>query len=40
MTTRKRAYTVELVTGAALIVAPFVLLYLGFAPTTINRILI
>ena len=40
MTTRKRAYTVELVTGAALIVAPFVLPYLGFAPTTINRILI
>ncbi len=39
-TNPSRRYVVELVTAAALIVAPFVLPYLGFAPTTINRILI
>jgi branched-chain amino acid transport system permease protein len=36
----RRPYVVEIVTAAALVVAPFVLPYLGFAPSTINRILI
>jgi branched-chain amino acid transport system ATP-binding protein/branched-chain amino acid transport system permease protein len=37
---RKRPLIVEGVTAAALIAAPFVLPYLGFTPTTINRILV
>jgi branched-chain amino acid transport system permease protein len=37
---RKHPHLVEAVTAAGLIAAPFVLPYLGFAPTTINRILI
>src|SRR5690606_459856 len=38
--TMKRRYLVELITAVALILAPFVLPYLGFSPNTINRILI
>jgi branched-chain amino acid transport system permease protein len=37
---RKRPLVVEAVTAAGLVAAPFVLPYLGFAPTTLNRILI
>jgi branched-chain amino acid transport system permease protein len=37
---RKRPLVVEGLTAAALIAAPFVLPYLGFTPTTINRILV
>lgn len=37
---QKRPYLVELITALALIVVPFVLPYLGFSPSTINRILI
>jgi branched-chain amino acid transport system permease protein len=37
---RQRPFVVETLTLAGLIVAPFVLPYLGFSPTTINRILI
>src|SRR3954468_5206437 len=37
---RKRPIVVEAATAAALIAAPFVLPYLGFTPTTINRILV
>ncbi|ODU09711.1 MAG: branched-chain amino acid ABC transporter permease/ATP-binding protein [Rubrivivax sp. SCN 71-131] len=40
MPTRQRAYIVEVLTLLALIAAPFVLPHLGFAPATINRILI
>src|SRR5690606_13614675 len=36
----KRPYLVELLTALALIAVPFVLPYLGFSPSTINRILI
>ncbi|MBZ9706286.1 branched-chain amino acid ABC transporter ATP-binding protein/permease [Mesorhizobium sp. ESP7-2] len=36
----KRSFLVEVLTVIALIAAPFVLPHLGFAPTTINRILI
>jgi branched-chain amino acid transport system permease protein len=36
----KRPYLVELIAAVALILAPFVLPYLGFSPNTINRILI
>jgi branched-chain amino acid transport system permease protein len=36
----KRPYLIELITAVALILAPFVLPYLGFSPNTINRILI
>ncbi|MDG4898662.1 branched-chain amino acid ABC transporter ATP-binding protein/permease [Mesorhizobium sp. WSM4976] len=36
----KRPYVVELITALALVLAPFVLPYLGFSPSTINRILI
>ncbi|TPN57339.1 MULTISPECIES: branched-chain amino acid ABC transporter ATP-binding protein/permease [unclassified Mesorhizobium] len=36
----KRSFLVELLTAAALILAPFVLPHLGFSPSTINRILI
>ena len=37
---KQRPFLVEALTAAGLIVAPFVLPYLGFAPATINRILI
>jgi branched-chain amino acid transport system permease protein len=37
---RQRPFLVEILTAAGLVVAPFVLPYLGFAPTTINRILV
>ncbi|MGN6470923.1 MAG: branched-chain amino acid ABC transporter ATP-binding protein/permease [Rhizobiaceae bacterium] len=37
---KQRPYLVELLTALALIATPFVLPYLGFTPTTINRILI
>jgi branched-chain amino acid transport system ATP-binding protein/branched-chain amino acid transport system permease protein len=37
---RQRPFLVEALTAAALIAAPFVLPYLGFTPTTINRILV
>ncbi len=37
---KQRAFIVELLTAAGLIAVPFVLPYLGFSPTTINRILI
>jgi branched-chain amino acid transport system permease protein len=37
---RQRPFLVELLTAAGLIAAPFVLPYLGFTPTTINRILV
>ncbi len=40
MPTRQRPFVVEILTLLALIAAPFVLPYLGFSPTTINRILI
>jgi branched-chain amino acid transport system permease protein len=36
----KRPFLVELLTALALIAAPFVLPYLGFTPSTINRILV
>jgi branched-chain amino acid transport system permease protein len=36
----QRPFLVEALTAAALIAAPFVLPYLGFTPTTINRILV
>jgi branched-chain amino acid transport system permease protein len=38
--TRQRPFLVEILTLIALIAAPFVLPHLGFAPATINRILI
>jgi branched-chain amino acid transport system permease protein len=37
---RQRPFLVEALTAAGLIVAPFILPYLGFSPSTINRILI
>jgi branched-chain amino acid transport system permease protein len=37
---RQRPFLIEILTAAALIAAPFVLPYLGFTPTTINRILV
>ena len=37
---KQRRFLVEALTAAALIVAPFILPFLGFAPATINRILI
>jgi branched-chain amino acid transport system permease protein len=37
---RQRPLLVEVLTAAALIAAPFVLPYLGFAPNTVNRILV
>src|SRR5579885_2681391 len=37
---RQRPFLVEALTAAGLIAAPFVLPYLGFTPTTINRILV
>jgi branched-chain amino acid transport system permease protein len=37
---RQRPFIVEVFTAIGLIAAPFILPYLGFAPTTINRILV
>jgi branched-chain amino acid transport system permease protein len=37
---RQRPLLIEILTAAGLIAAPFVLPYLGFTPTTINRILV
>jgi branched-chain amino acid transport system permease protein len=37
---RQRPFLVEILTAAGLFAAPFVLPYLGFTPTTINRILV
>src|ERR1700757_628797 len=37
---RQRPYIVEALTAVGLIAGPFVLPYLGFSPTTINRILV
>src|ERR1051325_5899889 len=37
---RQRPFLVEVLTAVGLIVAPFVLPYLGFTPTTMNRILV
>src|SRR3954466_10524326 len=37
---RHRRFLVETLTAIGLIVAPFVLPYLGFAPNTVNRILV
>jgi branched-chain amino acid transport system permease protein len=36
----RRPYLIEILTAVGLIVAPFVLPYLGFAPNTVNRILV
>ncbi len=38
--TRRRPFVVEALTAAGLIAAPFMLPHLGFAPATINRILV
>src|SRR5262245_10247999 len=37
---RQRPFFIEALTAAGLIIAPFVLPYLGFTPTTVNRILV
>ena len=37
---RQRPFLIEALTAAGLIAAPFVLPYLGFAPNTVNRILV
>lgn len=37
---RQRRYIIELLTAAGLIAAPFILPHLGFAPNTVNRILV
>src|SRR3954452_16082307 len=37
---RQRPFLVEILTAASLLAAPFVLPYLGFTPTTMNRILV
>src|SRR5262245_19749540 len=37
---RQRPFVVEILAAAGLIAAPFILPYLGFTPTTINRILV
>src|SRR3954452_4210738 len=37
---RQRPFLVEILTAAGLLAAPFVLPYLGFTPTTMNRILV
>ena len=37
---RQRPFLIEILTAVGLIAAPFVLPYLGFTPTTINRILV
>jgi len=36
----RRPYLIEILTAVGLIVAPFILPYLGFAPNTVNRILV
>ena len=36
----QRRYLIELLTAVGLIVAPFILPHLGFAPNTVNRILV
>ena len=37
---KQRRYLIEIFTAVGLIVAPFILPYLGFAPNTVNRILV
>src|SRR4051794_41946697 len=37
---KQRPYLIETLTAIGLIAAPFVLPYLGFAPNTVNRILV
>jgi branched-chain amino acid transport system permease protein len=37
---RQRPYLIEVLTAVGLIAAPFILPYLGFSPTTINRVLV
>src|SRR6201998_4008880 len=37
---KQRRYLIELLTAAGLVVAPFILPHLGFAPNTVNRILV
>src|SRR5262245_66211860 len=37
---RQRTFLVEALTAIGLVLVPFVLPYLGFTPTTINRILV
>ena len=37
---KQRPFLIEVLTAAGLIAAPFVLPYLGFTPTTMNRILV
>jgi len=37
---RQRPFLVETLTAIGLLLAPFVLPYLGFAPNTVNRILV
>src|SRR6185312_10117435 len=37
---RKHPFLVEVLTAAGLVAAPFILPYLGFSSTTINRILV
>ena len=37
---KQRPFLIEVLTAAGLIAAPFVLPYLGFTPTTVNRILV
>ncbi len=37
---KRNRYLVELLTAVGLVVAPFILPYLGFAPNTVNRILV
>jgi branched-chain amino acid transport system permease protein len=37
---KQNRYLIEILTAAGLIVAPFILPYLGFAPNTVNRILV
>src|SRR5271156_677694 len=37
---KQRRYLIESLTAAGLIVAPFILPHLGFAPNTVNRILV
>src|SRR5437763_16953977 len=37
---RQRPFLVEILTAVGLIAVPFVLPYLGFTPTTMNRILV
>ena len=37
---KQRPYLIEFLTAAGLIAAPFVLPWLGFAPNTVNRILV